>query len=193
MDIAAGASVVPATAADTCAAHCASGLRCDSAAIDGDIAARTAICARPRRTAANACTIFTGRGNIAAMNGNRTAGTAINAIISSTSTADARTISACGVQRPSADRLGVDGQAVAGFHHNTLFRVQGATVRQDQVHRPGDGDGFGNGDGAVDYIPARVPCDRIGAVCHRGAAIGGLGCVCDPAVPGRFLILNRFR
>ena len=119
-------------------------------------------------------------GNAAAVNGGGAAADAragITAIVSH----------AGGVQRAAIFGLGVDGQAVGARHHNALCRSQGAAVRQDQVHIAADGDGFGNGDGVVDYIPAAV-CPFRCAVCHGGAAIGGFGCICNPVIPGRFLI-----
>ncbi len=87
------------------------------------------------------------------------------------------------VQRAGAAGLGVDGQAVASRHHNAFYRCEGAAVRQNQVYLPGDGDGFGNGDGAVYRIPARIPCDRFGAAFNRRTVCGFVHIVHLAAIP----------
>ncbi len=199
-DISSG-TAVSSTATTAAANTCASGISCTLSGdrttiyLDGTTVAAIS---RAGGAAANTCAAIparrtTGRIDHAAMNGDAAA------IKGGCATADARAgvfvavNRAGGRQRPGAVGLDVDGQAVAGRHHNALCRCEVAAVRQDQVHRAGDGDGFGNGDGAADCVPARSPCDRLGAVFNEGTGFGLALIGHLAAVPGRLLILDRFR
>ena len=133
-------STTTTSATNTCATNtCADG---KSSTLSGNRATiyldGTAVAAISRAwgTASNACAAIPSRRttscvDYAAMNGNAAAVKDGGAAADACAGIVAAVSCTCGVQRPGAARLGVDGQAVAGGHHNALFRCEGTAIHQN--------------------------------------------------------------
>ena len=144
----------------------------------------------------NACSRLSACGGYgSAVDGNTTAGTLL-------STAYAcYLVSTCGGQTAHSTflfRLGVDGQAVARFHLDTLVRIQMAPILQDQMDFSGDIDARGEIDRSLDNVPACSPVGDYAVSGKQGVSFYGflvllhkLLCVLVPVVADigyRFLL-----
>ena len=125
----------------------------DTAAVDGDVAARSiksgaASAADARAAFATVC------GHFAAVDGDCACSLPVSA-------ADARIPAAAVCGQPSRvfpDRLGINGKTVALCHIDTVVDGQACAVCQNQVNLAADGDAAADGHSAAGHIPAAIPC-----------------------------------